>query len=128
MNNSNYPRFLAPLIYMVLIFIGSSFPGNSVVMKGIFHYDKLLHLLEYSVLGAVIAWAVIHNYRVNGIYRQIGLVLIIGWAYGALDEFHQSFVPARTMDIHDFAADALGIILGLGIYIVVMQKLYPKST
>jgi len=127
MNSSKYLRIIVPLVYMLLIFIGSSFPGNNLVMKGIFHYDKLLHLLEYSVFGVIISWAVIRNDHVNGIYRKIGLVLLIGWGYGILDEIHQSFVPARSMDIHDFAADAIGVILGFGIYILLMNKLYPKA-
>jgi len=112
---------------MLVIFIGSSFPGNSQVMKEIFLYDKLLHLLEYSVFGFLISWAVLRADHLTHLGRKIGLILLIGWGYGALDEIHQHFVPARSMDIHDFAADAIGIILGLGIYILLMKKLHPKS-
>ena len=36
------------------------------------------------------------------------LALLITAAYGAFDEFHQSFTPTRSVDIFDWLADAAG--------------------
>jgi VanZ family protein len=33
-------------------------------------------------------------------------------AYGATDEWHQSFVPGRSADIHDWFADTAGALIG----------------
>jgi VanZ family protein len=39
-------------------------------------------------------------------------VLVWAWliavAYGATDEWHQMYVPSRTADVRDLAADAIG--------------------
>ena len=36
-------------------------------------------------------------------------------AYGASDEWHQSFVPGRHADVWDLAADGVGAALALGV-------------
>ena len=38
----------------------------------------------------------------------------IASAYAATDEWHQSFVPGRTADLHDWYADAIGALIGAG--------------
>jgi VanZ family protein len=37
---------------------------------------------------------------------------LIATAYGAIDEFHQSFVPGRSSTVADGIADAAGAALG----------------
>jgi VanZ family protein len=69
--------------------------------------DKVVHFLLYLTLGALLAWA----RHAGG--RGMHVVLILaGLAYGALDEFHQSFVPGRSPDIGDWFADAAGVVAG----------------
>ncbi len=41
------------------------------------------------------------------------LLLLIGVGYGALDEWHQSFVPGRDVSVADWGADIAGMIIGL---------------
>lgn len=40
------------------------------------------------------------------------LAIVISAVYGASDEFHQYFVPTRSCDAADWAADVLGSIVG----------------
>jgi VanZ family protein len=40
----------------------------------------------------------------------------LGVAYGASDEVHQAFVPGRSADPADWAADALGVLAGTFAY------------
>ena len=42
--------------------------------------------------------------------KHYALILAMVWAslYGASDEFHQSFVPGRHVEIADWLADTLG--------------------
>jgi VanZ family protein len=42
--------------------------------------------------------------------------LIIGAGYGALDEWHQSFVPGRDANLGDWMADVVGVMLGLMLF------------
>jgi len=70
--------------------------------------DKVIHFALYSVMGAALAWA-----RVVGRRNPPHLALVaLGSLYGALDEFHQSFVPGRTPEVGDWVANTLGVLAG----------------
>jgi len=51
------------------------------------------------------------------------LLLLIGVGYGALDEWHQSFVPGRDVSVADWGADIAGMIIGL----LLFSRFYPLS-
>jgi VanZ family protein len=72
--------------------------------------DKLLHLVEYAALGALL----VPGLRLAGSMPRGALLGAVALAslYGATDELHQSFVPGRTADVLDWAADTLGAVLG----------------
>lgn len=70
-------------------------------------HDKVAHLGLYLVLGGALAWA--RRQRAGG---AIFHFLLLGMGYGALDEWHQSFVPGRDPSLGDWVADSVGVILG----------------
>ena len=72
--------------------------------------DKVLHALEYAVLGALCYRAVVRTFTAG---FPMGWSFAIGVVYAATDEFHQRFVPGRQSDWRDLAADAGGVLLGL---------------
>ncbi|MCA9157756.1 MAG: VanZ family protein, partial [Planctomycetales bacterium] len=47
----------------------------------------------------------------------------IALAYSCLDELTQMFVPSRSCDIYDIAADGVGIAVGLTSYLILRQLL-----
>jgi VanZ family protein len=51
--------------------------------------------------------------------------IAIGILYGMSDEFHQSFVPGRSDNIPDLAADAIGVTLAQT-FIFIKNKLCKK--
>lgn len=69
--------------------------------------DKVAHLCLYLVLGASLAWGRRRSGR-----GSPWILLSLGLLYGALDEWHQGFVPGRTPSLGDLWADAVGLILG----------------
>jgi VanZ family protein len=76
--------------------------------------DWTQHGLGYAGLALVTLRA-----TAAGEWRGVTLwALVTAWliavAYGLVDEWHQSFVPARTADLRDAAADAAGAALALG--------------
>jgi VanZ family protein len=75
--------------------------------------DKTGHLLAYVVMGVLAFRAVSGGLpaRVTGPLACAALVIASG--HGALDEFHQSFVPGRQADIRDWYVDSAGACLGL---------------
>ena len=69
--------------------------------------DKVMHLGLYSILGAALAWAGWRSKRV-----PVFVLILVGMAYGASDEWHQGFVPGRYPSWGDLLADCVGVILG----------------
>jgi VanZ family protein len=49
------------------------------------------------------------------------LTILIGSIYAISDEIHQFFVPGRSSDIGDVAADIIGIIIIILIYFIGKQ-------
>jgi len=98
-----------PLLYMAAIFYVSS---RSQPLPALTEHvwDKLLHLTEYAGLGALWCRAL----RSEG-WRWPAAILVsllAVMAYGASDEWHQSFVPLRDSSVRDWLADMLGGTLG----------------
>lgn len=95
---------LAPLVWMAVIFAASSIPGRR--LPSAHAWDKLAHAAEYAVLGALAYRAL----RAAGLSRERALtVAVAGCAlYGASDEWHQSFVPYRSVEAADALADTVG--------------------
>jgi VanZ family protein len=61
------------------------------------------HLFIYSVLAALLYAGLP---RELGRTRRVALAFVIAVAYGASDEFHQSFVPGRDASLGDLLVDA----------------------
>jgi len=109
------PAVLGPVcVYAGLIFFGSSVsnPPESVssLMEKI--SDKILHLCEYGVFGALAYRACRHGAGA-WVARHAVVVAVAGCAlYGLSDEIHQLFVPLRQGDPLDLVADSVGAALG----------------
>jgi VanZ family protein len=101
--------WLPPVACMAIIFYFSS-QSEPVPELTSRVSDKLLHLGAYALLGALFCRAVVGE----GIRPPAALVLavVLATAYGAADEFHQSFVPLRQPDFADWVVDALGASIG----------------
>ncbi|MBV9463377.1 MAG: VanZ family protein [Verrucomicrobiae bacterium] len=98
------------LLWMGLIFYLSSL--SSVPLPQTFPgIDKVAHLGAYSILGFFIFRAL----RGSGArFRTAAFVAVIaGSLYGASDEWHQSFVPGRDVELGDWLADTAGAALAI---------------
>jgi VanZ family protein len=100
-----FNRWLPAIAWAALIFFLSS-RHTLPEPPGPLGWDKLQHTLGYAAGGFLLA-------RAAGV-RGRGLVIAIalGLLYGASDEVHQAFVPGRNSDVHDWLADALGVVAG----------------
>ncbi len=73
--------------------------------------DKIIHVCIYMVLGYFIARALTKGHDVKK-YQAIIIATLLAGVYGLSDEFHQSFVPGRSVEILDMLSDFLGGLLG----------------
>ena len=103
-------------LYMALIFAASSVSHPPDLSTSI--GDKGAHGLLYSGLAALMVRALAGGWQPFG--GGIGLAAVAySILYGATDEIHQLFVPSRTADVKDLAADAVGAAVAvLLLYIV----------
>lgn len=103
-------------LYAAFIFALSSLSRPPpFVPPALLSLDKLLHLAEFAVLGALLARAL----RAGGWPPARVLVgaLLLGSLYGASDELHQAFVSDRHADLRDWAADTAGAALGAAAFL-----------
>ena len=104
MSGSFARRWLPVLAWAALIFALSSVPDLGTGLGG---WDtvlrKLAHAGEYAVLGALLV-------RASG---RAGLAVGLGAAYAITDEIHQTFVAGRAGSPVDVAIDAVGVLLGV---------------
>jgi VanZ family protein len=94
------------VVYAVGIFIESSISQVPELPAGV--TDKDAHGLLYGGLGLLILRALSRaDWRRVSIATVLTAIVLCA-AYGASDEFHQRFVPGRTAELADLAADVLG--------------------
>ena len=104
--------------YAVLIFFLSSISDPSPgFIPHFFMADKLIHLIEYTLLGFLL-------FRAFGEWLPPRKKLILSFAlasfYGFTDELHQYFVPLRDAEFMDLLADSAGALLGA--YVALMIR------
>src|SRR5206468_5252106 len=111
--------WLPVFAWAAVIFAFSSIPSLS---SGLGVWDTVLrkcaHVTEYAVLGALL-------------YRALGreaLALAVGIAYAATDELHQHFIRGRHASPVDVAIDAVGVALGMLVWLRVRQRLTPSPS
>jgi VanZ family protein len=73
--------------------------------------DKLFHMVAFGMLAFFSLGAMrpaASGYR----SRQVWFTVVLVTLYGLLDEFHQYYVPGRSVEVYDALADACGGLLG----------------
>jgi VanZ family protein len=99
------------VLWWLAIFTVSSLPN--LQPPGAFQgRDKLAHAVEYSVFGYLLGSAFWESPRPRT-RRRLVFALLVGIAYGSVDELYQSLVPGRVTSLADLGADSVGILLGV---------------
>jgi VanZ family protein len=96
-------RWIPTVGWAIAILVVSSVPQLNIKRELFPGCDKVVHFIEYSVLGMALRyWS----------DRPRKMFLTGGIVFGGLDELHQSLVPGRVTSFWDFVADACGILVG----------------
>ncbi|MDF0673404.1 MAG: VanZ family protein [Nitrospira sp.] len=112
---TTFLRYWGPVCgYAGLIFYLSaqSHPETHVPFVTYFS-DKVLHAVEYAVLGALCYRAI--RGSGNDSWGQVAIpaAILLTSLYGVSDEVHQAFVPFRESSWLDWLADTVGAALGV---------------
>ena len=105
----NVRRWRPPLVWAGVIIFLTSIP-NPPVPRELAAGDKLAHFGMYFGFGFLLARAVLQETSPT---FTILATVAVGAIVAALDEWHQQFIPGRSMDIADWRADAFGVALGV---------------
>lgn len=102
---------LVATLYVSLVFLLSSIPGKPNYQVP-YNLDKLVHIIEYAVLGALIGY-VLRSWGVKGfVLKSVIITSIIGLC----DEIYQSYTPFRDSSMLDALADSIGATVGAMLY------------
>lgn len=108
----------------VAIFAMSSVPGSGLP-PNLGFWTTVAHFSEFAVFGALIAAAL--DFKIDKTLAVALVALAIASAYGASDEFHQSFVPGRFVDAFDWLADTCGAAVGAFLSAFLLARLDAKK-
>jgi VanZ family protein len=108
-------RWLALLWFVITTFLlvipGSALPKTNF-FSSIPEFDKWVHIFLFAILSALTLLA-LQPKTTSGLVLLVGIVIV----YGAAMEYVQLYlVPYRSFDERDIMADAVGAILGWGLY------------
>lgn len=88
---------------------------------------KIAHFSIYSVIG-ILLMSLMYTYKLKSLNRFY-LSFFIGTIYSITDEFHQSFIPGRSAQVHDILIDSYGVIIGILVVVLIMKVYkYVKSS
>lgn len=74
------------------------------------HSDKVVHFSAYGLLGTLAC-------RPARTWRGAAVAVLATSAFGASDEWHQSFVRGRTAEVADWVADTAGASCAAMLYV-----------
>jgi VanZ family protein len=107
-NMWHFIRYWLPVVVYcaIIAYLSSqSYPGSHLPSFVFGFSDKLVHGIEFGILGILLFRAFHHTHGTSG---SIGLAIVSAVAFGVSDEIHQWFVPHRQADMWDVLADTLG--------------------
>ena len=128
MSKAQFVKYWLPVLsYAACIFFVSSLSSTGVNVHTFFYGfgDKIVHAMEYAVLGILLFRAFRYaSMEKMAIYASV-LAVAVAVVYGVSDEVHQSFVPLRHPDGWDVAADAVGAFLGVRVWSAFFAQTVP---
>jgi VanZ family protein len=102
---------IALIIFLLVIFIQSSIPGDELPEFEYALSDKIIHSVIYAVLFILFFYSLKNqNKSIKLRLFAAEYSLLFTALYGVTDEIHQYFVPNRHSDFFDWLADILGAI------------------
>lgn len=103
-------------LWAVLLFTLTSWPKppSVPILSAIPNFDKLVHFGLYSVeaffLYQAVAWAGRPGFSLS--FARVLAITGVMLLWGTVDEIHQYWIPGRSTEVADAAADTTGGFVG----------------
>lgn len=111
-------KWFPAILMMLVIFGASSIPGKIISESG---FDR-----EAYQINAHFVLFIILCFTFFKATKNILVSIILTALYGAVDEFHQRFVPLRNSSILDMSVDMFGGLIS-GLILWKFQHILPKK-
>ena len=101
-------------LWTVVIVVGTLAPGSKD--KGLLdipHIDKAIHFIFFAIWGSL--FSLLLRAKTDKDYVISPIVIFVGLMLALMTEYLQTYVAFRHGDVYDFAADALGLGIGLAV-------------
>ncbi len=103
-------RIVPMAVVMGAIFLLSHQSGDTLHLPMFPGSDKVAHMVAYATLALTVLWFL----GKRGLERKKAVALLtvcLCLLYGISDEFHQSFIPHRSVSGWDILADVTGAVV-----------------
>lgn len=110
----------AILFYCAAIFFLSSIPTYRLPAYPFPGFDILGHIAVYAGLGMLLCRFLANHLRRSAPAAML-IAVTLATLYGLSDEIHQSFVPGRFTEAGDFTADAVGAVMAVVLWYLLMR-------
>ncbi len=123
-----FMKYWGPVLFYgaIIVYLSSqSSPSQYLPSFSFPMSDKLLHGLEYGMLG-ILLYRAFH--QTIGSIGSMSLAIVCAVAFGISDEIHQWFVPNRQADLLDLLADTLGATLFILAWVFLTKKVHIPQT
>lgn len=104
---------LAALLMLAALFVGGAQSGAGSLFVA--PWDKLAHIVFFFSLTLLLS---------GGFNFGIAATAVLALLIGALDEFHQLWLPERFPGVGDWLADVVGVVLAIGL--IVLKRRHIK--
>lgn len=119
LEKNRYAAIILTVLITIEIFYFSSIPGDKVG-AGISWIATAYHLTVFFLFTFFLFISIKGEKEMKSFYLII--VILISILHGALDEFHQMFVPLRNSTIQDVLTNTAGIFLSAIAYLYANKK------
>jgi VanZ family protein len=109
------------ILYWIILLIATSLPAPD--LPDVWGSDKLKHFLAYAVLALLLNLALLVQDKHSLSSKKAAfLTLGICFLYGLFDEIHQMFIPGRSAEGLDLAADITGALTGVLVVFFIIRR------
>jgi len=129
--NLKNKHFVPAYIFALLIFIASSLPTGAAQKARASHWlldiilsDFSLHSCIFGAFAVLLCWGFFKTKNSPIPYIRIGL---LSAGYGLFIEFYQHFLPYRSLNLDDFIADVIGVIVFLVIFSIFVRVIRRRQ-